>query len=240
MNDLISKYGTQLITGFIAICGILFGLFWNQFFAWRRNKREQKAKLNHLLFHLLELYFFVSRNDFNYFINIYMLQIEESFGSIPQKDKAEIEHSIMTTLKEKLSKSNEEEIKRLSDHYEAAVKEVAFINPFLAYRLAGQSRRFNNLDLLNKFLDSLHDLLSTQEQQKLVQNIFANYNDNRFITEMLKDIKDIIIETSKEIGFLKQFEAKKHFVSHEKSKREEIEKEVKTIIKQLKAQIPIQ
>lgn len=239
MNELISKYGTQLITGFIAICGILFGLFWNQFFTWRKYKREQKAKLNHLLFHLLELYFFVSRNDFTGFIQIYMAQMENRFGAIPKEERAQVEQVIISMVKEKLNNLNdEEEVKRLSEHYELAVKEVAFINPFLAYRLAGQSKRLNHLDQLNGYFDSVRELMSTEEEQKFLQSILANYNEDRFIKEMITDVKDSILEISKEIGISKHMEAKKHFVRQEKTMKEEIEKEVKAIVDQIEAQIP--
>lgn len=239
MNDFITKYGTQLIAGFIAISGILLGLFWNQFFAWRKNKREQKAKLNRLLFHLLELYFFVSRNDFTSFITIYMAQMEKRFGAIPKEERAQVEQVIISMVKEKLNNLNdEEEIKRLSEHYEAAVKEVAFINPFLAYRLAGQSKRLNHLEQLNGYFDSVRELISTEEEQKLLQSILSNYTEDRLIKEMITDVKDSIIEIAKEIGIAKHLEAKKHFARQEKNMKEEVEKEVTQIVDQIEAQIP--
>jgi hypothetical protein len=239
MHEFISKYGTQLITGFIAICGILFGLFWNQFFAWRKYRREQKAKLNNLLFHLLELYFFVSRLDFTSFIQIYLIQMEKRFGAIPAEERAQVEQVIITMIKDKVNNLNdEEEIERLSDHYEAAVKEVAFINPFLAYRLAGQSKRIGHLEKLNGYFDSIRELMSTEAEQKLLQGILSNYNDDRFIKDMIADVKDSITEISKEIGLSKHLEAKKYFIKQEKTMKEDVEDEVKQIIDQLEAQIP--
>lgn len=238
MSEFTSKYGTQLIAGFIAISGILLGLFWNQFFAWRKNKREQKAKLNHLLFHLLELYFFVSRNDFTSFIAIYMEQMEKRFGAFAKEDKTQIEQAIINQVKEKLNNLNDDdELKRLSENYETAVKEIAFINPFLAYRLAGQSKRLNNIQQLNNYFDSVRGLISTEEEQKLLQGILSNYNEDKFIKEMIADVKDSVIEIAKEIGFTKHLEAKKHFARQEKTLKEEVEKEVNSIIKQMEMQI---
>ncbi len=239
MTDFISKYGTQLITGFIAICGILFGLFWNQFFTWRKFKREEKAKLNHLLFHLLELYFFVSRLDFTGFIQIYLTQMEKRFGTIPAADRAQVEQGIISMIKEKLNNLNDEEdIKKLSEHYEAAVKEVAYINPFLAYRLAGQSKRIGHLEKLDRYFDSIRDLMSTEAEQKILQGILSSYSDDRFIKDMIEDVKDSIIEISQEISITKHLEAKKYFTRQEKIMKEDVEDEVKQIIDQIEAQIP--
>lgn len=239
MNDLISKYGTQLITGIIAISGILIGLFWNQFFAWRKFKREQKAKLNHLLFHLLELYYFVSRNDFASFVKTYMAEMEKRFGTIPSEEKVQVEQMIISIIKEKLSSLNdEEELKRLSEHYEAAVKEIAYINPFLAYRLAGQSKRLNSLDMLNDYFDSVRELMSTEQEREVLKKVVSNYSDDRLIKDMIDDVKDSIIEVSKVIGLSKHLEAKKYFVRQEKNMAEEVGKEVKQIVEQIETQIP--
>ncbi len=238
MNDLISKFGTQLITGFIAICGIILGLFWNQFFTWRRHKREQKSKLNHLLFHLLELHHFVVRNDFTSFIEIYMSQIETRFGVLSQEERNQIKHTAIPVIKEKINSFRDtDEIKRLSEHYELAVKEIASINPFLAYRLAGQSQKLNNFNLMNDYFDSVKHLLPSEEGQQLLRNITDNYSDDRFIKEMITDVKDSIINVSKEIGIYKKMQALGYLSRQEKSMNEDIKKEITNIIDQIEVQI---
>lgn len=238
MDDLIFKYGAQLITGIIAICGILLGLFWTQFFNWIKYKREQKSKLNHLLFHLLELHHFVNRHNFTDFINFYLLKMEEKLGKLSDDDKKLVEQMILPIIKEKLNElNNGEETKRLSEHYEAAVKEVAFINPFLAFKLAGQSKQLNNFNVMNDYFEAARNLIPTEEGQKFLKNFETRFTEDKMIKEMIDDIRDSIIKVSKEVSVLKKREAKAYLIRQELFTKNEIEKEIQNIVNQIEKQI---
>lgn len=237
MHEFLSKYGTQLITGIIAISGILLGLFWNQFFAWRRNKREQKAKLNNLLFHLLELYFFVNRGDVTSYMKSYIAEMENRFGVVPKEELEQVMQVIIPLMKEKLSAlKDQEDIERLSGHYEAAVKEIAYINPFLAYRLAGQSKKFNKLELLDDYFGAFDELMSTEEEKEFFNGVISNFNEEKLLKEMIGDLKDSVLEVSKTIGMSKHLEAKKYFLDQEKMMKEEMQKEIKIIVDEIEKQ----
>ena len=241
MNDLVSKYGTQLVAGFIAICGIILGLFWNQFFAWRRHKREQKAKLNNLLFHLLELHFFVQRHDFTDFLKLYLEMAEQRFGKLSDEELKQVEQIIIPVLKEKLNAVNDgSEVKRLSEHYEASVKEIASINPFLAFRLAGQSERLETIKVMEDYFKSAQHLIPSQDGQRLLKNVADNYSSEKLIKEMITDVKESIINVSKEIGIYKKMQALGYLSRQEKSMNADIKKEIINIIDQIEAQIRMQ
>ena len=220
----------QISAALIAFSGILLGLFWNQFFNWRKNKQEQKAKLNHLLFNLLELYFFFVRNNFSEVIKIYMAKMEEKLGKIPPEEKPKIEALIMNGIKEKISDVNKHEINQLSQHYELAVKEVAQINPFLAFRLSGQSKKLENLESFNNLIDSLHTMIDTNSDKEILANVKTIFSDERFIKESISDIKDSVLEVSKEISFFKLNEAKKFFVEQESNAADKLDKEISSIV----------
>jgi hypothetical protein len=238
MSDFISKYGTQLIAGFIAIIGILLGLFWTQFFAWRKYKREQKAALNHVLFHLLELFHFVSRNDFQKYIEVYIKKMEERFGPIPDSDRKGVEDIIVGIIKEKISAlSDEDEIKELENHYEASVKQVAYINPFMAYSLAGQSTRLKRLGMLGDYFDSLKDKFESEEELVFLKQVLSNYTEEKFLHEIIEDIKESVLEVSKKISYFKYIKARKFFVKTDKSLSDDLDEEINMIVDQIEEQI---
>lgn len=238
MNEFISKYGTQLITGAIALFGVMLGLFWNQFFAWRKYKREQKAALNHVVFHLLELYHFVSRNDFQNFIKLYLKKMEQRFGPIPEAEKPAIEAMIMGVVEEKIDALNDEdEINELGKNYEEAVKQVAYINPFMAYSLAGQSNRLKRLGMLSEYFDALKSKFESEQEQELLKQILNNYTEERFIKEIIADVRESVLEVSKKIGYLKYMKAKKFFTKSEKALAEDIDEEITKIVDQIEEQI---
>jgi hypothetical protein len=238
MENLMSIYGTQIITGFIAICSVLLGLFWNQFFSWRKYKRDQKVKLNHLLFNLLELHHFVLRHDFSEFIKLYLQMIEDRLGKLSQEEKTQVLQIVLPIIKEKLNDlKSDEEIKRLSEHYELSVKEIASINPFLAHRLAGQSEQLRSFDVMTGYFDSVRHLVPTTEGQTLFENITQNYSIEKIIKEMIDDVKDSIINVSKEIGIYKKVQSIRYLSRKEKSIQILIKAEIKKIIDQIEAQI---
>lgn len=238
MNELMNRYGPQIITGIIAICGIILGLFWNQFFDWRKHKRDQKAKLNHLLFHLLELHYFVKRHDFTDFVKLYLQMAEQRFGKLSEEDLKQVEQIIIPIFKEKINAlSDSTEVKRLSKHYEAAVKEIASINPFLAYRLAGQSERLNTLKAMDDYVNSVRHLMPTEGDQMLLQNITDNYSSDKLIKEMVSDVRDSIINVSKEISIYKKMQSLEYLSGQEKSMSEEMKKEINNILDLIEKQI---
>lgn len=228
--ELFEKYGAQIIPAIIGLTGLLLGLFWNQFFAWRRNKREQRAKLNYLLFNLLELYHFFSRNNFAEPIKMYISKLEERFGNIPAEEKPQVESFLISLIKERVQELNDDEIDQLSEHYENAVKEVAQINPFLAYRLSGQSKKLDNLDAVHDYFDSFQDLITTQNDHEILKTLREELAGDNFFKEAVEDIKESILEVSKEIGLRKRFEAINFFKEKEKQQKEEFEKEVVVIV----------
>lgn len=228
--DLLEKYGAQLIPAFIGLTGLVIGLFWNQFFAWRKNKREQKAKLNYLLFNLLELYHFFSRNNITEPIKMYISKLEEKLGAIPDHERPQVEAFLIATIKERVEEINDDEIDQLSEHYEKAVKEVAQINPFLAYRLSGQSKKLENLDAFHDYLDSFQEMLTTNSDRQILEAIRTEFSGDRFFTDAVEDIKDSILEVSREISILKQMESKRFFKEKEKQLKEEYDKEIGKVV----------
>ena len=220
----------QILAAIIAFSGVMLGLFWNQFFAWRRHKREQKAKLNFLLFNLLELYFFFNRNNYSAHIKIYLSKMEEKLGQIPPQEKPQIESFILNLVKERFDDLSGDEIDNLSDNYENAVKEVAQINPFLAYRLSGQSKRMSNLDAIHDYFDSFKELMTNNSDVQILDNIKSQLANENFMSEAIEDIKDSVLEVSQAIGVLKHREAKKFFKDQEVRLKKEMNNEVGELV----------
>lgn len=238
MENLMSKYGTQIITGFIAICSVLLGLFWNQFFSWRKHKRDQKAKLNHLLFHLLELYHFVLRHDFSAFVKLYLQMIEDRFGKLSEENKAQVLQIAYPIIKEKLSGlKSDDEIKRLSENYESSVKEIASINPFLAHRLAGQSEQLKSIDELSSYIDSVRHLMPTEEGQTFFDNIIENYSIDKIIKGIISDVQDSIINVANEIGIYTKMQSTGFLSRKGESTQITLKNEINKIIDQIESQI---
>jgi hypothetical protein len=220
----------QILVAIIAFSGVILGLFWNQFFAWRRHKREQKAKLNHLLFNLLELYFFFSKNNFAGHIKLYLSKMEEKLGQIPPNEKLQVEAYILGIVKQRFDEISGDEIDKLSENYESAVNEVAQINPFLAYRLSGQSKKMENLDAFHNYLDSFHELITNNTDKQVLEGIKAQFSDEDFVKEAIEDIKDSILEVSQVISFLKHQEAKNFFKVQEVRLKKELDKEIGEVV----------
>jgi hypothetical protein len=238
MTELISIYGTQLITGAIALFGVMLGLFWNQFFAWRKYKREQKAALNHVVFHLLELYNFVVRNDYQVFINCYLDKIDKVLGPIPKDEKTVVEAMIIGIIKQKLAALRDEtEVKELSLNYEAAVKQVAYINPFMAYSLAGQSIRLQKLSRLGDYFESIKEHFESIPEQMFLKETIANFTEERLIKEICEEIKISIFEVSKRIGYVNYLKARDFFIKSEKALIEDMDEEINAIVDQIEEQI---
>ena len=129
---------------------------------------------------------------------------------------------------------------RLSEHYEASVKEIASINPFLAFRLAGQSERLETIKVMEDYFKSAQHLIPSQDGQRLLKNVADNYSSEKLIKEMITDVKESIINVSKEIGIYKKMQALGYLSRQEKSMNADIKKEIINIIDQIEAQIRMQ
>jgi arginyl-tRNA synthetase len=164
--------------------------------------------------------------------------MEQRFGPIPEKDRAQVEGMITGIIKGKIDAlQDENEIKELSSNYESSVKQVAHINPFLAYSLAGQSTRLQRLGMLGDYFDSIKELFDTEEEHKAIKDLLGNYTEEKIILEIIKDIKESILEVSKRIGYLKYLRARKFFIKSEKDLIEDMDEEVNAIVDQIEEQI---
>lgn len=165
---------------------------------------------------------------------------EQRFGKLSDEDLKHIEQIIIPVFKEKLNALNDNsEIKRLSENYEASVKEIASINPFLAFRLAGQSERLNTIKIMEDYFKSAQNLIPSEDGQMLLKNVADNYSSEKLIKEMTTDIKDSIIAVSKEIGIYKKMQSLGYLTRQENINNAFAKKEIAKIIEQIETQIRV-
>lgn len=173
--------------------------------------RQNKRKLRKLLFFLLELRFYFTREhsielEINKYINLLKTRISEKLRITEYDIELSLGIDTWKPLIVKLVSNNhtqEEKYKYLAENIDKMLIEMAEIYPILAYELSG---RHNIKERLNNVENYINDLLS--EVDKMPFDI-KQWINPKLTKDLLEDLDESIEKIGKQIGKATLKKAKK-------------------------------
>lgn len=163
MNDI-----DKSLLGLIYTFGsILLGWMLNQFGQWFRGKQEDKKNLKLVLFNLLEIYYRLVRSD----VEVLLTKASEKILSkVPQKDQNEETKNYVRSICSKFLEGHLKaellkDISPLQENYQNAIKILATVDPFTAYRLSGKTNVLQIFDSVQVALDQMKASYPTENTE---------------------------------------------------------------------------
>lgn len=180
------------------LVGVIFGWVLTFFSDTLKNIKDDKKKLKVLLFYLLELKYHLQR-DIMFKKNIEKLikalkkKIEESIGeTLP--DNAQQLPMIRDIIQSMMEKDSN--VERIESDLDGKTKEIAEIDPILAYELTGRYNIKSKLIQSNSYFEAVQSQAPEENEINFKEFMESlNYPD-----ELLEDLEDFILELAKKIG----------------------------------------
>ncbi|AUC77247.1 hypothetical protein [Olleya sp. Bg11-27] len=172
--------------------GVLIGWFLSQRSEKKKIQYDERKKVNHTLFLLLEI-----RNELtnilkdDKFLRTYIDKVKEKLNvAEPTAEENTLLKGFMLNLKNTMKSDNQTD--NLESQFLSCVRNLSEINPILAYRISGKQdlRKFiENWENQSKEVLSLEDFNQTEQM--------LEHFKPKVINELEKDLNDIIINVAK-------------------------------------------
>lgn len=172
--------------------GVLIGWFLSQRSEKKKIQYDERKKVNHTLFLLLEI-----RNELtnilkdDKFLRTYIDKVKEKLNvAEPTAEENTLLKGFMLNLKNTMKSDNQTD--NLESQFLSCVRNLSEINPILAYRISGKQdlRKFiQNWENQSKQVLSLEDFNQTEQM--------LEHFKPKVINELETDLNDIIINVAK-------------------------------------------
>jgi hypothetical protein len=171
--------------------GVFIGWFLSQRSEKRKIQYDEKKKVNHTLFLLLEIrteLTAILRED--KFLRIYIDKVKEKLNvNEPTEEESVLLKTFMTKLKNSIKTENKTD--GIESQFASCVRNLSEINPILAFRINGKQdvRRFlENWENQSKEILSLEDFEQTEQM--------LEHFKPKMINELEIDLNDIIMSVA--------------------------------------------
>ncbi|GAB2648433.1 hypothetical protein GCM10027035_47690 [Emticicia sediminis] len=206
----------KTITPFTPLIGVFIGWFLSESGKIFTDKRQDKRKLKKLLYFLLELRHYFSRQlqfekNFGNYIRVCKEKLHEKFN-IPLDD-LELNQQLIQLKSEVFKKMNhlnvdESKLNYLTENIEKMLIDLSEILPLLAFDLSSQSNVKDRLNKISKYFDSYKE-----EMESFPFDIFEWINP-KVTNSLLENIDNCILIISKKINYKTLCDSKKTISSY--------------------------
>ncbi len=188
----------ESLFGFI---GTILGWLLNESSSWWKTRREDRAKLKEVLFHLLDLYDIIAKTDPYLAADVITQKASLNLPNLLYSDSGvnQLQKGIEAFYEQRFFSVFAENNKRIQNNYAIAIQALSRIDPILAYELSGKEKIINVFSMLNE-AKSGEDLLN--------KTLISNFNSN-LVDTTLKLLEEDILKVAQKVSFLYKIRVKK-------------------------------
>ncbi|WP_258102089.1 hypothetical protein [Marinoscillum pacificum] len=199
------------------LVGVLVGWLLNELRDHFKVKRENRKIINSILFTLLEIRFVLTKTKLDDFIPSLVEFLQKSFPGEDIKSIQPIINQMFNIfLQKELSEKLGNDIGKIEAKYNDSIKELASIEPILAYSISGKTQLYNYLEFLEDYTGKVDELFkmelnNTEEAFNFnsLKEVLTNSVQPILYNEALQTVTDDILQVSRKIGLRYYFSTKK-------------------------------
>lgn len=183
----------------IPLLGVILGWSLSQFSNWYKSRIEDKRILKRSLFHLLEVYYNLSRTDFDekldQFVNDSDLKLQPEAIKVINHLRDDKTFDIF------LSSKIFEEVKNNQNQYLETINTLSSVEPILSFEL---KKDFNVLELFS----NIENIVGKPLDANILKSNFYNNLKKKIIEHELRSLEYELLSIARKIGFRTLFRTK--------------------------------
>jgi hypothetical protein len=188
----------------LPLIGVCLGWVLNEYGNYKKDNKNDKRKLNTLLFNLLEIRYQVSRilnleKELKLYTERLKIKVKQELNIDITNTGVDIDDALIKSTKDFFFNQhfNDNRIENLTKEVDEIIKNLSEIDPVLAYKLSGQYDLKNNL---KSSAPIIINFLEKKGEDKNSISEFNNFINPFFERRILDDFDKILFEISKRVS----------------------------------------